>query len=120
YAPAGRQRFSRLLRLQAAINTAYTQTKSKYLKMKRLSLILLAAVVVFFTSCDTTKEISLNKDGSGTIVTTSDMSSLIGIAKMSGQGKDLDELNDKAIDTSFNLANMADSLKQLTPEERQL
>lgn len=87
--------------------------------MKKLLGFLLAAGTVALTSCETTREISFNKDGSGTLVTTTDMSSLIGIAKMSGQGKGMDSV-DKAIDTTISLDKMADSIPDLTPEEKDM
>lgn len=87
--------------------------------MKKLLGLLLAAGTMALTSCETTREISFNKDGSGTLVTTTDMSSLIGIAKMSGQGKGMDSV-DKAIDTTISLDKMADSIPDLTPEEKDM
>ena len=76
--------------------------------------------VLFLTSCETTREITINNDGTGKVVTTTDMSALIGMAKMSGQGQDLEELNDKAMDTVIALSSIADSLTDLTTEEREL
>ncbi|WP_276503307.1 hypothetical protein [Terrimonas pollutisoli] len=87
--------------------------------MKKLLGFLLATGMLALTSCETTREISFNKDGSGTMVTTTDMSSLIGIAKMSGQGKGMDSV-EKAIDTTISLDKMADSIPDLTPEEKDL
>ena len=87
--------------------------------MKKLLGLLLAAGTLALTSCETTPEISFNKDGSGTMITTTDMSSLIGIAKMSGQGKEMDSVN-KAIDTTIALDKMADSIPDLTLEEKEL
>ena len=57
--------------------------------MKKLLGSLLVSGLLILSSCDTTREITLNENGSGTLVTTTDMSGLIGIAKMSG--KDLDK-----------------------------
>ena len=69
------------------------------------------------TSCETTREISFNQDGSGKLVTTTDMSSLIGIAKMSG--KEMDKA-DKAIDTTIALDKMVDSIPDLSADEKEL
>ena len=69
--------------------------------------------------CQTTREVTLNKDNSGTIVTTTDMSSLIGMAKMSGKSKEMDNLNE-VMDTTFSLENMTDSLGTITDEEKAL
>src|SRR5215207_6974846 len=71
------------------------------------------------TSCETTREITLKDDGSGTVLTTTDMSGLIALAKMSGQGKEMEKA-DKAIDTTINLDKMVDSIPDLTPEEKVL
>lgn len=68
-------------------------------------------------SCETTREISFNQDGSGKMVTTTDMSSLIGIAKMSG--KDM-EKEDKSIDTTIMLDKMVDSIPDLSADEKEL
>jgi hypothetical protein len=84
--------------------------------MKRL-LGLLFIGSLALTSCETTREISFNADGSGKLVTTTDMSSLIGIAKMSG--KDMDKA-DKAIDTTIALDKMADSIADLSTDEKAL
>jgi hypothetical protein len=88
--------------------------------MKNLLTLLLIGGVLFLTSCETTREITINNDGTGKVVTTTDMSSLLGMAKMSGQGKELEELDDKAMDTVIALSSIADSLPDLTTEERAL
>lgn len=89
--------------------------------MTKLLSLLLIGGALFMTGCETTREISLNQDGSGTLVTTMDMSGIIGMAKMAGQGKEeMDKLEDKAIDTIISLDKMADSLKDISAEERAL
>ena len=55
--------------------------------MKKLLGLLLIGSALAMTSCETTREIRLTTDGSGTMVTTTDMSGLIGIAKMSGRAR---------------------------------
>jgi len=85
--------------------------------MKKLLGLLLIGGSLAMTSCETTREISFNQDGSGKLVTTTDMSSLIGIAKMSG--KDM-EKEDKAIDTTIALETMVDSIPDLSTEEKEL
>jgi len=87
--------------------------------MKKLLGLLLIGSAFVMTSCETTREISFNDDGSGTMVTTTDMSGLLAIAKMSGQGKEM-EGDDKAIDTTINLDKMIDSIPDLSPEEKTL
>ncbi|MEP7372817.1 MAG: hypothetical protein ABI675_05460 [Chitinophagaceae bacterium] len=87
--------------------------------MKKLLGLLLVGSAFVMTSCETTREISFNADGSGTMVTTTDMSGLIALAKMSGQGKELEKA-DKALDTTINLDKMIDSLPDLSAEEKTL
>lgn len=87
--------------------------------MKKLFGLLLVGTVLMMTSCETTREITFNEDGSGTMVTTTDMSGLIALAKMSGQGKEM-EKGDKAIDTTISLDKMVDSIPDLTVEEKNL
>lgn len=85
--------------------------------MKKLLGLLLMGGSLALISCETTREISFNKDGSGKMVTTTDMSSLIGIAKMSG--KDMDK-EDKALDTTITLDKMVDSIPDLSADEKDL
>lgn len=87
--------------------------------MKRLFGLLLIGSALVMTGCETTREISLNEDGSGTMITTTDMSGLIALAKMSGQGKEM-EKEDKAIDTTINLDKMIDSIPDLSTDEKTL
>jgi hypothetical protein len=88
--------------------------------MKQLTLLLGAAVTLFFTSCDTTREITINENGSGTVVTTADMSALIGLAKMSGQDKDMDKMKDAPKDTTIKLSSIVDSVQGFTDAEKAL
>lgn len=85
--------------------------------MKKLLGLLVVGSSLTLISCETTREISFNKDGSGKMVTTTDMSSLIGIAKMSG--KDMDK-EDKALDTTITLDKMVDSIPDLSADEKEL
>ena len=88
--------------------------------MKRIVLFLLTVSVIYLTSCETTKEITLRPDGTGVLTTTSDMSSLIGIAKMAGESNELDKLKDeKAVDTTVSMEKMADDIPDLTTEEKE-
>ncbi|RYG42418.1 MAG: hypothetical protein EOO01_23175 [Chitinophagaceae bacterium] len=86
--------------------------------MKKLSFFSFIAALFFLTSCDTTREITIGTDGSGTMITTVDMSQMLGIAKMSGQGKEME--NDKAMDTTISFAAMADSLSGISADEKAL
>jgi hypothetical protein len=87
--------------------------------MKKLFGFALIVSAMAMTSCETTREISLNEDGTGTLVTTTDMSGLLAIAKMSGQGKEL-EKDEKALDTTISLEKMVDSIPDLSVEEKEL
>jgi len=88
--------------------------------MKKFFSWLLMGGALFLTSCEVTREISIKPDGSGVMVTTTDLSSVIGMAKMAGQGKELDKMEDKSIDTTIALASIADSIPDLTADERSL
>lgn len=85
--------------------------------MKKISLLCLAASLFFLTSCETTRDITIEGNGSGKIVTTIDMSQLAGIMKMSGQGK---EMEGKNLDSTISLSAFADSIPNLAPQEKEL
>ncbi len=86
--------------------------------MKKITLLFSAVALFFLTSCETTREITISDNGSGTMVTTMDMSQLMGIAKMSGEA---DKLGDKtALDTTISFASIVDSLPDLTPTDKEL
>ena len=87
--------------------------------MKKLLGLLFIGSALALVSCETTREITLKADGSGTLVTTTDMSGLIAIAKMSGQGKEIDS-SEKSVDTTIFLDKVVDSIPDLTPAEREL
>jgi hypothetical protein len=87
--------------------------------MKNFLLLLLVAGSLLMTGCETTREISLNKDNSGTLTTITDMSSLIGMAKMSGKSNEMDKLGE-SMDTTVSLDKLADSLADITDEEKAL
>jgi hypothetical protein len=87
--------------------------------MQKILGLLLIGAALAMTSCETTREITFNDDGSGTLVTTTDMSGLIAIAKMSGQGKELDK-DEKEIDTTISLDKIVDSIPDITDEQKKL
>jgi hypothetical protein len=87
--------------------------------MKKFILSILTACTLFLAGClETTQEITIKDDGSGTVSTTQDMSALIGLAKQMGGATELEKAGDKSIDSSFSLKEGADSIPNLTPEER--
>ncbi|RYY56360.1 MAG: hypothetical protein EOO09_07000 [Chitinophagaceae bacterium] len=87
--------------------------------MNKLLTGFLASAVIMLSSCETTREITINQSGKGTIATTIDMGGLLGMAKMSGQGEQMEKM-DRPMDTTINLSAIADSVPDLTPEQRKL
>ncbi|MEP6699824.1 MAG: hypothetical protein ABJA85_00845 [Bacteroidota bacterium] len=89
--------------------------------MKKLVISLLVCGTLLLAGCyESTQEITLNEDGSGTISNTNDMSALIGMAKQMGGGADMEKMGDKAIDSTITMDKGADSIPNLTPAEREL
>jgi hypothetical protein len=98
--------------------------------MKKTVLLLAAGLVLLLSSCEVTKEISIQNDGSGSFSSTTDMSGVMGMVKMSmdaqmknlqdslGDNKDLDL--GRAVDTTVSMALLADSIPELSAEERDL
>ncbi len=81
---------------------------------------LLLAVTLCLTSCfETVQEIVIKADGTGSITTTSDMSSLLSIAKMYG-AKEMDEVRKESFDTTIQLSSIAENISDLTASEKQL
>ena len=88
--------------------------------MKKILISLFAGSAILLTSClETTQEITLNEDGSGTYVNTNDMGKVLTIAKNMG-GASTDKLPQQAIDTSFSFASAADSIPGLSAEDKEL
>jgi hypothetical protein len=89
--------------------------------MKKIFVTLFAGITLLLTGCfESTQEITLNEDGSGTVTNTNDMGALLGMAKQMGGGSDLEKLGDEKIDSTFSLKEGADSIPNLTPEERDI
>ena len=89
--------------------------------MKKIIFSLLITFSLFLTGClDTTQEITLNNDGGGTISNTNDMSALIGLLKGMGGAQEMEKSDIQKIDSSFSLAAAADSIPNLTTEEKEL
>lgn len=59
--------------------------------MKKLLLSLFAFTFLLVGCLETTQEITINEDGSGTVVNTNDFSALIGLAKQMGGAGDLEK-----------------------------
>jgi hypothetical protein len=89
--------------------------------MRNFILSLFTIATVFLTGClETTQEITLNDDGSGIISNTNDMSALIGMAKQMGGGADMEKMPQEVIDSTVSMKEGADSIPNLTSEEREM
>lgn len=83
--------------------------------------LLIFSVALLITGClETTQEITLQDDGSGSVTTISDMSSVLGLAKQMGGANDLEQAGDQKIDTVFSLGAQADSIPELAAEEKEM
>ena len=86
--------------------------------MKTILLTFLSATVLLFTSClETTQELTLKEDGSGVVISTSDMGAILNLAKQMGGGAELDKMGGRKMDTSIALASMVDDMEGLSAEE---
>jgi hypothetical protein len=87
--------------------------------MKKFVFLLAVLSGLILTSCQTTKEVFLRDDGSGSYTTTTDMSGLIGMAKMSVPPEKLKEMGeDRVVDTTVAMDKLADMLEDLNEEEK--
>src|SRR5258705_1592191 len=87
--------------------------------MKKILLSLLAGSAILLTSCfETTQEITLNEDGSGTYVNTNDMSKIITIFKNMGMACS-DQMR-QMMDSIVSFALMADSIPDLSAADKEL
>ncbi len=86
--------------------------------MKRsISLFILMCCIVLLGCFETTQEVTINKDGSGTYTNTTDLSNMIGLLKQMG-GDEASKLQNT--DTTISLAGVADSIAGLTAEQRRI
>lgn len=89
--------------------------------MKNLFLPLFFLVSILISGCyESTQEITLKEDGSGVISNTNDMSVLISMAKQMGGADKMGEAADQKIDSTFTLEKEADSIPDLTQDERNI
>lgn len=87
--------------------------------MKNILLTATFLCTLVLTGCfESTQEITLNEDGSGNISSTNDMSALIGLARQMGGGEEIEKAATQKIDSTFSLASQADSIANLSPEEK--
>jgi hypothetical protein len=88
---------------------------------KFLSVPALLFVLILSGCFEVTQETNINDNGSGMIVSATDLSSLLAMAKMmEGDNKELKELDKMKMDTIIPLKEMKDSLSNLTDDEKRL
>ncbi|HEV8283433.1 MAG TPA: hypothetical protein VGQ09_03940 [Chitinophagaceae bacterium] len=85
--------------------------------MKKIVLFLLVSTMILLVGCETTQEITINKDGSGSISNTSDMSNMVGMLKTMGNN-DAEKIPNT--DTTILLAGIADSITGLTAQQKKI
>jgi hypothetical protein len=89
--------------------------------MKKTTLLFSIACAFLLAGCfELTDEVTLKADGSGTVSSTNDMSTLITLAKSMGGAEAMDKAGDKSTDTTVFLGKLADSISALTSEEKDL
>lgn len=88
--------------------------------MKKIVYFLLTSCVILLAGCfESTQETTINEDGSGVLVNTTDMSTMVGMIKQFG-GDEVKKMEGIVKDTSIALSSMADSIPGLTPAEKEL
>ena len=86
--------------------------------MKKLFYSLITVLSILLAGCfDTTQEITINEDGSGMLINTTDMSSMVGMMKQFG-GDDAAKMPN--MDTTILFSTLADSIADITPQEKEL
>ena len=89
--------------------------------MKKLLFPVILLTAIILTGCyESTQEITLNEDGTGTVSNTNDMSALINMAKQMGGADKMGEAGDQKIDSTFALGKEADSIPGLSSEEKEM
>jgi hypothetical protein len=87
--------------------------------MKRNASIIVIMMTMLLTGClEMTQELTVNKDGSGTLSSTTDMSQVMSmVIQMAG-----DKIGDQKfnMDTTIGFKSMLDSIKDLSPANREL
>jgi hypothetical protein len=87
--------------------------------MKKTVFLLAVGFVIFFTSCETTKEITIQQNGSGNYTSTIDMGGVLGMIKgMVPPEKLSDDKLNKAVDTTIDMAVLADEMKGLSDADK--
>lgn len=91
--------------------------------MKKLQFLLITLVVILFTSCQFTEEITINKDGSGKYNLNVDMGGMM--SSMSGlKENDSTAADPEKMDTIINMKDILemkkDSISKLSPSDREI
>jgi len=86
--------------------------------MKRILFSIMAGCFLLTGCLETTQEITLKEDGSGVLNSTSDMSSILAIAKNMGGGEQMENMAGEKMDTLISLAKASDSIPDLSSEEK--
>ncbi len=88
---------------------------------KRFSTLMPLFFLFFFTGCyESIQEVTLHEDGSGTIVNTNDMSGLMGMVKQMAGEEEMAKVGNEKFDSTYQLGEDNEVLKELTDEERVL
>ena len=89
--------------------------------MQKLKLFSLFFTLFLLLGCyEVNEEIVLNENGSGSFVTKMDMAQLIEMMQSFGESEMNQEGLDKLIDTVISMKSIADSAKEITPEQKAL
>src|SRR5436190_20396330 len=89
--------------------------------MKKFIASLLVCSSLLLAGCfESTQEITLNEDGSGTLSNTTDLSALIGLTKQMGGAEQIEKAPQQVMDSTVSMEKGADSIPNLTPAEREM
>lgn len=87
--------------------------------MKKTVFLLAVGFTILFTSCETTKEITIQQNGSGSYTSTTDMGGMLAMLKsMVPPEKMKDDKVNKTIDTTIAMDALADEMKTLSEADR--
>lgn len=92
------------------------------MKKKFFKYVLTVAICIFFVSCyEVNEEIEINADGTGTYVTKMDMGQLIDVMQTFAGDEELKKDGlDRVLDTTIYWKNMIDTVKDITPDQKEL
>ena len=103
-----------------ATKIKHSSSEFKFPRMKKISLLICLFSAFILSGCfEIIQETTINDNETGVVKNTTDLSTMIGMAKMMGGAEDLDKMGE-AKDTTISLAKLADSLATLTDQEKAL